>query len=81
MLLERVPNKADEQDQVEKLDGCMDGHPEEWSVHSSPEVAEDPVLLGVIAPPFHQLISGDKEDVCIPEEVQEDDDWIGKEEQ
>ena len=44
-------------------------------------LAEDSVLLVVIAPPFHQLISGDKEDVCIPEEVQEDDNWIKKEEQ
>ena len=50
----------------------MDDHPEEGSVHSASEVAEDPVLLVVITPLFRQLISGDKEDVGFPEEVQED---------
>ena len=59
----------------------MDDHPEEGSVHSAPEVAEDPGLLVVITPPFLQLISGDKEDVGIPEEVQEDDDRVEEGEQ
>ena len=59
----------------------MDDHTEAGSVHSAPEVAEDPVLLVVFALPFHQLISGDKEDVGVPEEVQEDDDRVEQEEE
>ena len=59
----------------------MDDHSEEGSVHSTPEVAEDPGLLVSISHLFLQLISGNKEDVRIPEEVQEDDDGVEEEEQ
>ena len=53
-----------------KLDGCLDHHPEERSVHSAQEVAEESSAtsgrsssLVVIALPFQQVIS--REDVGI----------------
>ena len=36
-----IPNKDNKQGQEEKLDGCLDHHPEERSVHSAQEVAEE----------------------------------------
>ena len=36
-----ILNKDNKQGQEEKLDGCLDHHPEERSVHSAQEVAEE----------------------------------------
>ena len=59
----------------------MNNHTEEGSVHPAPEVAKDPVLLVVLPLPFLQIISGNKEDVSIPEEVDEYDDGVEEEEE